>query len=101
MSKALECNRCGKCFTPRNMEDDELFIKIDDLIWFNRDGYDKGCVSERYKDLHLCSTCSEMLLYFFNGGAIPALQDTSQQNKFFDRTEVVVRRDRHGQMGDN
>lgn len=95
MSKALECNRCGRCFTPRNIKDGELFIKIDDLIWCSRDGYDKGCVSERYNGIHLCPICSEMLLYFFNGGAIPALQDPEQRNKFFDRTEIVVRRGTH------
>jgi len=92
MSKALECNRCGQCFVPKNIKNDETFIKIEDLVWFDAKGYSGGCVYERYRDIHLCPICSDMMVLFFNGGAIPELQDSTQKNRFFDRTEAVVRR---------
>ena len=64
MSKAFCCDKCGTCFNPVNMEPDEVFITIHEMIDQDAIAYKTGVVKGRYSDRHLCPDCSRKFVSF-------------------------------------
>ena len=60
MSKALRCDRCGKCFDP--YEAKGSFAKIRDFILSNDAAFRNDEVIYRAEELDFCPPCTNELL---------------------------------------
>ena len=65
MSKALCCDRCGRCFNPAVA--DYEFITIKEYIVQDGEHYRKNEVVLREEEQHLCGPCSAMHERFMEG----------------------------------
>ena len=67
MSKAFECDRCHKCFSPKSLKKaDEFFVTLKFFYDQNYDAYENQKYRSRYEDLHLCPDCSRKFYAFMN-----------------------------------
>ena len=66
MSKAFQCDRCNKCFSPKNMNPNDFFVTFKEFYEQTVMDYEENKVSIRIEDWHLCPSCSENFYSFLN-----------------------------------
>lgn len=67
MSKAFSCDRCGECFTPFGMDQNEFFVSIPQFYKQSRQSYIDNKTDVRFEDEHLCPKCSVIFMQFMYG----------------------------------
>ena len=71
MSKAIQCDRCHKCFSPYNMPDGGNFMTIPEFYTQDTNSITDRKYIDRRTDLNLCVSCTKdfynfMFMYMFN-----------------------------------
>ena len=59
MSKAFKCDRCGTCFDPDSMTDNDIFITLSEVFSQNKEEYWNHAVGGREEEIHFCPVCSK------------------------------------------
>ena len=81
MSKAFKCDRCKKCFDPIEVEDEQYFATISEIVLQNGEQYSNTEVGVRILPTHLCPDCTETFMKFMKD---PELQ--------FGKVRTIIRR---------
>lgn len=66
MSKAIQCDRCKRCFSPKAMKTDEYFLTIKLMYDQTAEDYDQQKYKTRYEELNLCDACTKDFYIFMN-----------------------------------
>ena len=64
MSRAFKCNRCFKCFDPREIDAVSYFTTIPEYYTQSAKDYISNKVMSRKEDQHLCSDCARDFMAF-------------------------------------
>ena len=68
MSKAIQCDRCKRCFSPESLPNNEMdfFITFKEFYDQSKECYEKQTVRQKFENLNLCMTCSKDFYAFMN-----------------------------------
>ena len=70
MSKALKCDRCGICFDPLEVRDEESFSSIREIYTQNgKDFYDVK-FRKKMDGVNLCTSCTAEFFKFMSGEGV-------------------------------
>ena len=72
MSKAIRCDRCGKCFDPETLGDVRVYCHFLSPSLVNGTDAKKNCVTRHFRDsdgkellsVDLCADCTDMFIDF-------------------------------------
>ena len=67
MSRAFQCDRCQKFFSPTQMLPGDIFVTLKDFHDQDATAYENNKIRNKYQDYHLCPVCTANFYAFMNG----------------------------------
>ena len=72
MSKAIKCDRCGRCFTPESLGATRVYCHFSSPVIINAKAAVQNCFTDHFKDsngndllsVDLCDSCTDVFIDF-------------------------------------